>query len=104
MKRYAWACVVLAGGVLGLGPGEAAAGEAIPLVVDAPLPPPAEQALGDLERVLRARGVDAARQKSLPAEGPAPLVVGTAGASAAVDRLLNAHRIGLPKEAESLCI
>src|SRR5687768_12934534 len=102
MKRHGWACLVVWGALLTSGP-RAPAREALPLVVEAPLAAPAEQALGDLERALRARGLDVARHPALPAGGSMPVVVGVAG-TAAVDRLLAAHRIALPKEAEALCI
>src|SRR5262245_29886561 len=80
----------------------AAEREAVALVVDAPLAPAAARALADLERALQARQFKVARQPTLPEGGPA-VVVGTAG-SATADRLLAAHRIGLPEAPESLCI
>src|SRR5689334_5868937 len=72
---------------------------AILIVVDAPLEPPAARALADLERALHARNCRTERRDALPSEGPA-IVVGTPD-SAAVGRLLAAHRIDLPEAPES---
>lgn len=72
------------------------------VVVDAPLAPPAMQALMDLERALQARNLKLARRATVPEKGPA-VVVGTAN-TAVVSRLLADHRITLLETAEALCI
>src|SRR4051794_34065812 len=77
---------------------------AFTIVVDAPLSPPADLALADLEQVLKKRGLDVARQETLPREGSLAVVAGVADTSATVKRLLAAHQISLPREPESLCI
>lgn len=102
MRQHGWACLVVWGDLLASGP-RAPAREAPPSSWRRRWRPHAEQALADLERALRARRPDVARRKSLPVGGPLPVVVGVAD-KAAVDRLLAAHRIDLPKEAEALCI
>src|SRR5688572_12495172 len=81
-----------------------AAAEPVPLVVDAPLAPPARLALDDLEQALQAKGFETPRQESLEIKSKWSIVAGVANASPAVDRLLAEHRIALPEPAESLCI
>lgn len=99
--RHTWTAFLVIGSSL-IVVETAAAREKIILVAE-PLPAVAEPAFSDLQRVLRARGLEVIRRKTLPALGPMAVVVGTAG-TAAVDRLLDAQGIALPKEAESLCI
>src|SRR5438309_612094 len=81
----------------------ASAGEECQIIVDATLPSVAERALVDLESVLKSRDFEVVRRNTMPAKGPVAIVVGTAG-TPQIDRLLEAHRIPLPKEPESLCI
>lgn len=77
---------------------------ALPVVVDSTLSAPADLALADLEQVLRNRGLDVARQETLPREGSLAVVAGVADRSDTVKRLLATHSISLPREPESLCI
>src|SRR4051812_30757186 len=74
------------------------------LVVDVPLTGPAAVAWADLERALTSQG-SAPRRLATRSDRPGPaLVIGVAGASPGVDRLLTQHKISLPLAAESLCI
>src|SRR4051812_41688160 len=101
-SRLAFLTLIVVGVFTGA-PAPARAADGIVLVVDAKVPVPAERALSDLQRALKDRKIDTTRQQSLPKAGSA-LVVGVAGASPLVDQLLVAHRIELPKAAESLCL
>jgi hypothetical protein len=76
--------------------------ETIDLVVDSPISGPAQQALADFEQVLKTRST-LKRLSALPANQSA-IVVGIAGQSPTVDRLLADHRISFAKQPESICI
>src|SRR5262245_57392736 len=76
----------------------------IVIVADGQQPSPVALALGDLERAMKQRGFAPRRQPLLPDGNSTALVVGIAGSSAAVDRLLREEHIELPREEESLCI
>jgi hypothetical protein len=96
--------ILVAFGLVGLLARSGVAQNRVALVVDAPLPPSARQALTDLERALRKRGLEPVRHEVLTQKGPKTFVIGLAGSSAAVDKLLAENRIALPKQAESLCL
>lgn len=104
MTRSRLARLLVWGWLIMLAPTAAAAGEQVALVVDGPLGPPAAHALERLQRALQARGFSVARRAQLHGDGSPAAVVGLAGQSSGVDRLLEAHRIDLPREAESLCL
>src|SRR4051794_17459903 len=89
---------------LAAGLAEAAANEPIPLLVDGPLGVPAERALAELETALKGKGFEVTRQASLPQGDATALVVGVAGASKTIDRLVAAGQLDLAKEPESLCV
>src|SRR5690242_5125814 len=89
--------------LLGLPATEAAGQKTIALVVDAPLAAPAAHGVADLEKALTKRGLQPLRQRSLADPGPPAIIVGIAGSSPAVDRVLAEQRIDLSKKAESLC-
>jgi len=74
------------------------------IVVDAAPAPPVALALGDLERALKLHAIPARRAASFSQGDEVALVVGVAGESSGVDRLLGEEGIVLPREAESLCI
>lgn len=81
-----------------------AKGKKLALVVDAPLAPPAARALADLQETLKKRGFELLRQR-LGNDGRLDeIIVGVAGSSPAVDRLIAEERIDLPTKAESLCL
>src|SRR5829696_7764876 len=98
MKPLWFRTLVALGSLLGLAPAGGAAGGPVPIVVDAPLSGPAVPALADLERALKSKGLLATRRDSLADAGPLAVVVGMAGSSKAVDRLLAAHQVALPRE------
>jgi len=79
------------------------ANDTITVVVDVPLSEPGERALCDLERALSARGFTPVRRDTMEKNG-LHVVVGVAGRSNVVDRLLAAHHIPLAKQPGSLCI
>src|SRR5438105_1484049 len=101
MRPFWSACLVIGASIMAVS--SSAAGEQFPLVAEASLPAVAERALTDLQQVLRGRGLQPMRQPSLPPDGSMAMVIGTAGTTT-VDRLLDTHRIALPKTPESLCI
>ena len=74
------------------------------IVVDAALAPPAALALGDLERALKQRAFATQRSPTLPQGDGTVWIIGVAGESRSVDRMLGEERLTLPREAESLCI
>lgn len=76
----------------------------IVLVVDAALPAPVALALSDLERAMKQRAIAPQQALSIPDGNAATMIVGVAGLSAGVDRILREERIVLPPEPESLCI
>ena len=77
--------------------------ETINIVIDAKLEKPSLKALAELEYVLDTRDVALLRRKTLEENGT-HIVVGIAGSSKLVDRLLTEHRLQLSKQPESLGI
>ena len=82
---------------------EIVAKETINIVVDSKLGKPSQKALAELEYVLDTRDVELLRRKTLGENG-SHIVVGIAGTSKLVDRLLTEHRLQLSKQPESLGI
>lgn len=74
------------------------------IVVDASLAPQGELALGELERVLKAKGCEPARSGTAADDGMPAIIVGIAGSSALADRTLVGQHLELPEAAESLCL
>jgi hypothetical protein len=101
--RWAAAGVVLLTGTL-VGEDKLPDGKRVVIVVDGALPPPSALALGDLDRAMKQHMIAPQRASSIPDGVVATLIVGVAGLSAGVDRILREERIVLPPEPESLCI
>src|SRR5687768_10344220 len=78
--------------------------ETIPIVVDAPVTPPVQLALDDLQQALKTKGFKPVRRQSLQNDAPSTIVAGIAKLSPIADRLLAAHRVALAEQEESLCI
>jgi hypothetical protein len=96
--------ILMAFWLLGLLPRSGSAQNSVALVIDAPLSPPAKLALSDLEKALHTKGLKPVRHEGLAPKQPNTLVVGIAGSSSAVDKLLAENQIGLSKKAESLAL
>jgi hypothetical protein len=80
------------------------AGE-IQIVVDKSLPPAAQNALVELQRAVTTQGHPQSLVTKLPGENTqAAIVVGIAGQSSEIDRLLNIEQVKLPDAPESLAV
>lgn len=80
------------------------ADERVELIVDSELPVAAKIALTDLTDALQKKKVEVVRNKVAAKGAHTRLVIGVAGQSYAVDRLLEPHKIVLPSQSESLCV